>query len=87
MTAADQLPRNHPAPDVPRSADTMRAALQINVCCANHAAEIALVAAISFAADVARDDRAEMKRFIVALTDHVFAQLERGKIKFARPSR
>lgn len=77
--------RNHTPPDVPMSAANVRSALQLGICCANHAAEVALVAAISFAADVAGDDRAEMERFIRELTKHVLKMYDTGNLKFRRP--
>lgn len=81
--------RNHPVtPEILRTADTMREALHVApTCCANHACEIALVTAISFAADVAKDDPVEMRRLVDALTNHVFAAIKGGTIKFARDRR
>lgn len=80
------LARNHPHADLLQLADTTREALHLAVpCCANHACEAALITAFSFAADVAKDDLVEMKRFIDALSNHVYRAIERGTIKFARP--
>lgn len=80
----DSVPRNHRPVDIPRSADTMREALMLSTCCANHAAEISLVAAISFAADVAKNDPAEMRRYIRDLTEHIFRAIDSGAIRFTR---
>lgn len=81
------LARNHPHPDLLQGADTMRKTLHLAVpCCSNHACEAALITAFSFAADVAKDDPVEMKRFVDELSNHVNRAIERGTIKFARPS-
>lgn len=68
--AAD-VNRNHPVtPDILRTGDSIREALHVApVCCANHAAEICIIAAASFAADVAKDDPREMRRFFDALSN------------------
>lgn len=79
------LALNHPHPKLPPVADTMREALHLAMpCCANHACEVALLTAFSFAADVAKDDPVEMRRFIDALATHIENALKRGQIKFQR---
>lgn len=80
------LARNHPHPDLLGEAHDMRRTLQSFIpCCANHACEVALITAFSFAADVAKDDPVEMKRFVDALSAHVYRAIELGQIKFVRP--
>jgi hypothetical protein len=81
------LTRNHTHPDLLQVADTMRQVFHLAVpCCSNHACEAALITAFSFAADVAKDDPVEMKRFIDALSNHIHRAIERGTIQFERPS-
>lgn len=81
------LARNHPHPNLLQFADTTREALHLAVpCCANHACEVALITAFSFASDVAKDDPVERKRFIDALAAHIHRALEIGQINFGRPS-
>ncbi|HEY0684733.1 MAG TPA: hypothetical protein VGD45_20520 [Steroidobacter sp.] len=82
------LARNHPHPDLLLVADDMRKKIADAVpCCANHACEAALIAAFSFAADVAQDDPIEAKRFIDSLSNHIFRAIERGQIQFVRSHR
>lgn len=75
---------NRPHRIVVQSADAMREALQLHSCCANHAADIALLTAISFVADIAGDDRAEMQRIILELSKHWLRQIESGEVTFTR---
>lgn len=82
------LARNHPHPNLLAAADDMRERLHSAIpCCANHACEVALIAAFSFANDVAKDDPVEMKRFIDALSYHIYRAIQRGDIQFVRPGR
>lgn len=80
------IARNHPHPDLLQVADSMRKQLHEAVpCCANHACEAALITAFSFANDVAKDDPVEMKRFVDALSNHIYRAIQRGEIQFVRP--
>ena len=81
--------RDHPVtPDILRTADSIREALHLAPsCCANHAAETCIIAAASFAADVAKGDQREMRRFFDALSNYVFGQIRAGKINFRREQR